>query len=97
MSEIISIKDVEYVAKLARVAVTEEEKIRYQKQLARILGHVSQLKKVNTEGILPTAHPHDIVNVWREDVPEPFTAIPELLDNAPEVEENFYKVKKVIE
>jgi aspartyl-tRNA(Asn)/glutamyl-tRNA(Gln) amidotransferase subunit C len=95
--DIISEKDVEYVAKLARVSISDDEKKIYQKQLAKILGYVSQLKSKNTEGVPPTAHPHEIVNVWREDNPQPFPFIPDVLKNAPELEETFYKVKKVIE
>lgn len=95
--EILSIKDVEHVAKLARIAVTEEEKKRYQGQLAKILGHINQLKAKNTDGVPPTAHPFDVVNVWREDEAKQFEDIPAVLKNAPEKEETFFKVKKVIE
>lgn len=98
MSEnLISEKDVEYVAKLARVAVTPEEKKKYQTQLERIFEYVSHLKTKNTDNVPATAHPFDIANIWREDVAEPFKNIPGLFKNAPEVEESFYKVKKVIE
>src|SRR4051812_23911897 len=95
--EIISQKDVEYVAKLARIAVTAEEKTLYQQQLAKILGYVSQLKEKNTEGVAPTSHPSDVSNVWREDKSRTFDDIPAILKNAPELEETYYRVKKVIE
>ncbi len=95
--EIISIKDVEHVAKLARVAISAEDKVKYQQQLEKILGYVSQLKSKNTDGVPPTAHPYDISNVWREDEARPFEDLPNLLKNAPELEATFYKVKKVIE
>jgi aspartyl-tRNA(Asn)/glutamyl-tRNA(Gln) amidotransferase subunit C len=98
MSEkIITKKDVEYVAKLARLAITEDEKARYEGQLERILEYVSQLKKINTDDVAPTAHPFEISNVTRPDVPVTFPDIPALFKNAPEVEESFYRVKKVIE
>jgi len=98
MSEkIITVKDVEYVAKLARIALTELEKAKYQNQIENILQYVAQLKGKITEGIHPTSHPHDIVNVMRVDRAKPFDNIPAILGNAPEREENFYKVKKVIE
>ena len=93
----ISIKDVEHVATLARIAISEEEKKRYQEQLERILAHIAQLKEKNTDGIKPLAHPYDVSNVWREDEAGPFPAIPDLFRNAPEMEGPFYKVKKVIE
>lgn len=95
--ELLSIKDVEHVAKLARIAVSDEEKKRYQSQLAKILGHVGQLGKIDTEGVPPTAHPFEVSNVWREDQAKPFNDIPAVLQNAPDREETFYRVKKVIE
>lgn len=97
MSDELSIKDVEHVAKLARVAISEEEKKRYQGQLAKILGHISQLSQKNTDGVPPTAHPFDVANVWREDVAKKFDDIPAILKNGPETEETFFRVKKVIE
>ena len=98
MSEkIISQKDVEYVAKLARLHITDQEKEKYQGQLERILEYVSQLKAKSTDGIAPTAHPFDVDNVWREDESIPFKNIPGLFKNAPVTEATFYKVKKVIE
>lgn len=93
----ISRQDVEYVAKLARLAISEEEAKKMEGQLGRILGYIAKLKEKNTDNVPPTAHPLDVVNVWREDEAKPFANIPELLKNAPEREESFYKVKKVIE
>jgi aspartyl-tRNA(Asn)/glutamyl-tRNA(Gln) amidotransferase subunit C len=95
--KIITKKDVEYVARLARLAISSDEAEKMQVQLERILGHVSQLREKNTDNVPPTAHPLDVSNVWREDVAAPFPAINELLKNAPEREETFFKVKKVIE
>lgn len=98
MSEkLITQKDVEHVAKLARIAITPEERDRFQGQLENILEYVAQLKGKNTDGVSPTAHPLDVTNVWREDEPRPFPDIPAVLKNAPEKEETFYRVKKVIE
>jgi aspartyl-tRNA(Asn)/glutamyl-tRNA(Gln) amidotransferase subunit C len=95
--KIISKKDVEYVAKLARLAISSEEAEKMQVQLERILGHVGKLREKNMDNVPLTAHPLDVSNVWRDDVAKPFPAIPELLKNAPEAEETFFKVKKVIE
>jgi len=95
--DIISIKDVEHVAKLARIAISDAEKKIYQSQLARILAHIAQLKKIDTKDVPPTAHSYDVSNVWRDDQPRPFPRIDDLFKNAPEVEESFYRVKKVIE
>lgn len=93
----ISIKDVQHVAKLARIAVTDEDLKKVQSQLERILGHIAQLREINTDGVPPTAHPYETAAVWREDVAKPFKDLEALFKNAPELEETFYRVKKVIE
>ncbi len=97
MKELIKQSEVEYVAKLARIAISPEEIKKVQEQLERILEFVGQLRLKDTQGVPASSHPLDLSNVWREDVAKPFMDIPELLLNAPELEETFYKVKKVIE
>jgi aspartyl-tRNA(Asn)/glutamyl-tRNA(Gln) amidotransferase subunit C len=94
---IISEKDVRHVAKLARIALSDEEVAKYQGQLERILGHISELKKKNTDNVPPTAHPFEKGNVMRDDVAKRFENLAGLYKNAPEMEETFFKVKKVIE
>jgi aspartyl-tRNA(Asn)/glutamyl-tRNA(Gln) amidotransferase subunit C len=93
----ITVKDVEHVAKLARVAISPEEIQRYQEQLERILDYIGKLKTVDTAHVPAASHPYEVSNVWRDDVAKPFPYIPDLFKNAPESEENFFKVKKVIE
>jgi len=93
----ITKKDVEYVAKLARIDISAQETEKYQGELESILGHIAQLKEVETKNVKSTAHPHAVSNVWREDLVNPFDKIKEVLANAPDREETFYKVKKVIE
>ena len=95
--KIITLKDVEHVAKLARIALTSDELAAYQGQLERILGHINQLREKNTDSVPPMAHPYDAGTAWREDQAHPFPDLPALFKNAPEMEEAFYKVKKVIE
>ena len=98
MSEkIITKKDVEYVSKLARVHLKPEELEQYTGQLEKILGYINKLKEKNTDNVNPTAHPLEVSNVWREDEARPFPEIPAILENAPEKEETFFKVLKVIE
>lgn len=94
---IISEKDVRHVARLARITLSDDEVKKYQGQLERILGHISELKKKNTDNVPPTAHPYEKGNVWRDDVARRYENVPGLLKNAPETEETFFKVKKVIE
>jgi aspartyl-tRNA(Asn)/glutamyl-tRNA(Gln) amidotransferase subunit C len=98
----ITKKDVEHVARLARLSLSEEEKERYTAQLAQILGYVEKLSQLNTDHISPTSHVLPLSNVWREDKMEPSTSetlgSPEdIVSNAPEREGTLFKVKKVIE
>jgi aspartyl-tRNA(Asn)/glutamyl-tRNA(Gln) amidotransferase subunit C len=98
----ITQKDVEHVARLARLSLTEAEKERYTAQLAQILEYVEKLGTVSTENVPPTSHVLPMANVWREDKAEPSTAetlgsSEDFLSNAPEREGPFFKVKKVIE
>ena len=95
--KIITKKDVEYVAKLARISITEEEKSNFQGQLENILDYIGKLQAAKTDGVPPAAHPHAVSNVMRKDEAKPFQNIPAVLNNAPEKEETYFKVKKVIE
>jgi aspartyl-tRNA(Asn)/glutamyl-tRNA(Gln) amidotransferase subunit C len=79
------------------LALSEQEKESMQGQLERILGYVGKLKEVNTDRVAPTAHPYESTNVWREDVAKPFESLDEIFKNAPDMEEKYYKVKRVIE
>jgi len=91
----ITIKDVEHVAKLARLALTEEEKAKFAPQLNAVLEYVNELNEVDTTGIEPMAHSIKISNVMREDeVKQEFTR-EEMLKNAPEEEDGFFKVPKI--
>jgi len=93
----ITKKDVEYVANLARLELSEEEKEKFTKQLSAILEYMDKLKKLNTENIKPTAHALELKNVWREDEIKPYPYRNDILENAPEKEADFFKVKKIIE
>ncbi|MBK8575863.1 MAG: Asp-tRNA(Asn)/Glu-tRNA(Gln) amidotransferase subunit GatC [Elusimicrobia bacterium] len=90
-------KDVTYVARLARLALTEAERFKYLGQLERILDHIKILSKYDTQNIPATTHVIPLSNVWREDVAVPFLDTPSILANAPDREEVYFKVKKVIE
>ncbi len=91
----IEIKDVEHVAKLARLELTEDEKVKFSKQLGDILKHMEQLNEVDTTGIEPMNHPIDFVNVMREDVVSYEHTREELMANAPEIEQDYFKVPKI--
>lgn len=93
----ITRKEVEYVARLARLALSEVEKEKMTAQLDSILQYMDTLNKLDTNKIEPTSHVLPLNNVWREDVATPSCPREEILANAPEQAEGFYKVKKVIE
>ena len=65
----ITVKDVEHVAKLARLELTEDEKILYTKQLGDVLKYVDQMNEVDTSNVKPMTQVVDFVNFMREDVP----------------------------
>ena len=91
----ISIKDVEHVAKLARLELTEEEKEKFTKQLGAILEYAQQMNEIDTIGVEPMAHAIPVVNVMREDVPEYRQTKEELMANAPVKENGFFRVPKI--
>ena len=91
----ITIKDVEHVAKLARLELTEEEKELYTKQLGDVLKYVDQMNEVDTTNVKPMSHAIDFVNVMREDKVVYEHTKEELMANAPEEENGFFKVPKI--
>jgi len=93
----ISKQEVEKVAKLARLEVTEAEKDAFAKQLSQILTHVEQLNRYDTKGVEPTSTVMGQVNVFREDVVRPSLPVDKALANAPEREADAFCVPKIIE
>ena len=93
----ITKKEVEHVARLARLALSENEKENFTEQLGKILHHIERLNKLDTAQVSPTAHPFFSKTVWREDKTYRWSESEPILENAPEKEESFFKVKKVIE
>ena len=91
----ITIKDVEHVAKLARLELTEEEKELYTKQLGAVLEYVNQMNEVDTSNVKPMSHAVDFVNVMRDDTVYYDHTKEELMANAPEEENGFFRVPKI--
>ncbi len=92
----ISKKDIEYIAGLVRINLTENNKQRYQQEIASILDFVSQLKELNTENIKPTTSVFEIYNVVRQDEITNQPNTKELLKNAPDKKDNSFRTKKVL-
>ena len=89
--------DVEHVAKLARLGLSEEEKKLFAKQLSAILEFADNLKKLDTKDVPPTSHAIPMKNVLREDKVDPCENTGDILANAPEEEEGMFRVPRIIE
>ena len=88
----ITREQVQHVARLAHLALTEEELERLGGQLDAILDAVGKVSELDLSDVEPTSHPLDLVNVWREDEPRPSLSPEEALANAPELEGGFFRV-----
>lgn len=89
--------DIDYVARLARLELTAEEKVHYAAQLGDVLHHIDQLRQADVTGVEPMAHAFPVENVWDEDVPRPGLSVDDALRNAPARRDNMISVPKVIE
>ncbi len=93
----ITKQDVEHVAKLARLHVTESEKEAFAKQLSQILTHVETLNQYDTKGVDATSPVRGHMNVFREDYVRPSLTVDQALANAPERSGDGFGVPKIIE
>ncbi|WP_334109900.1 Asp-tRNA(Asn)/Glu-tRNA(Gln) amidotransferase subunit GatC [Thermodesulfitimonas autotrophica] len=92
----ITRKDVEHVALLARLELTEEEKELYTGQLAKILEYASVLRELDTENVPPLAHVLPLQNVFREDKVGTHLDAEAVLAHAPDREERFFRVPRIV-
>jgi aspartyl-tRNA(Asn)/glutamyl-tRNA(Gln) amidotransferase subunit C len=93
----ITMKDVEHVANLARLELSEQEKNEFTEQLNAILKYAEKLNELDTDNVEPTSHPVPLSNVMREDVTKPSLPIEKVLLNAPDEEDGQIKVPAVLE
>lgn len=89
--------DIDHVAKLARIALTQGEKEAFSRQLGDVLAYIELLKEADVSGIEPTAHAYPVENVWAEDRARPGFPAEVALRNAPEAEDGMFAVPKVVE
>jgi len=89
--------DVHKVAMLSRIRLTDDEAAHLGPQLSNILGYIEQLSEVDTEGVAPTAHPHDVAMPQRADVVTNANRRDALQKPAPKTQSGLYVVPKVIE
>jgi len=90
-------EQIDYVAHLSRIELSEGERQLFGAQLASILAYVDKLNELDTAGVPPTAHVMGLRNVFRDDVERPSTAREEMLANAPAKACGCYLVPKILE
>ena len=93
----ITHKDVIHVAKLARLELSAEEQEHFTEQLNAILSYAEKLNELDTEHIHPTSHVLKLVNVMRDDVIRPSLTIEQVMKNAPEEEDDQFRVPAVLD
>lgn len=89
--------EVRHIAKLARIALTDEEIERYREQLSGILDHFQVLNEIDTDDVPPTAQAFALSNVQRPDEVRPSLPPQEVLRNAPRTEDAYLRVRAVLE
>jgi len=96
MARPITTADVAHVARLARLSLTDDELDRFTAQLGAVLEHARDVEALDTAGVEPTAHPLPLVNVLREDVVTPSLDRAEVLAQAPSVDDNRFRVPRIL-
>ncbi len=89
--------EVEHIAALARIGLSEEEMTTFQEQLSAILDQFELLKQLDTSAVMPTGHAVEVNSVMRDDVPDEPLSAEDTLRNAPRREDDFFRVKAVLE
>lgn len=90
-------EQVRKVANLARLQLSDADVSRFTQQLGQVLGYVEMLSELDTEGVAPLAHPLEIENVLREDVPTPSLPREAALSNAPKSDGRCFIVPQIID
>jgi len=93
----ITVDDVEYAARLARLELTEEEKRSMTAQVRDVLQYVAKLNELNTDDVEPTAHVLPLKNVWRADKTEQSLHQEKVLGIAPKAHNGMLRVPRVVE
>jgi aspartyl-tRNA(Asn)/glutamyl-tRNA(Gln) amidotransferase subunit C len=92
----LTVAEVEHVAKLARLHLSDADKAFFTEKLNTILAYAEQLNQLDTTDVLPMTHVFPMENVMREDTVIPSPPVSETLQNAPETEATLYKVPKIL-
>jgi len=94
----ISLKQIEHIAKLSGLEISQKETKLFSNQLSEILNYVSELNKINTNQVEPFFQTTDLENIWRDDIVKPSEIKKEtFLSNASKQEDDFMIVEKMFE
>ncbi len=93
----VTVEKVRYIASLARLRFTEEEEARLAREMSEVLAYVAKLEELDTEGVPTLSHVLDTRNVFREDAARARISREEALRGAPEADNAYFRVPKVIE
>jgi aspartyl-tRNA(Asn)/glutamyl-tRNA(Gln) amidotransferase subunit C len=96
VSDRITREDVEHVARLARLALSDDEVAALTTELGAILDYAAEVAALDTHGLPPTAHPVPLENVFRRDVVRPGVSRDEVLAEAPAAEDGRFRVPRVL-
>lgn len=92
----ISEEQVRHVALLARLALSDEQVVSFGEDLNSILGHIDTIRQLDLEGVEPTAHPLEVVNVTRPDEPVPCLPRELALKNAPDSDGTAFVIPQIV-
>ena len=93
----VTAQDVRRVAELARLEFAPEEEEKLVTELNTILEYMEKLNELDTDGIEPTSHLAPVTNALREDRPERFAGLREVLDQAPDSHRHYFRVPRIID
>jgi aspartyl-tRNA(Asn)/glutamyl-tRNA(Gln) amidotransferase subunit C len=93
----ITVKDVEHIANLSRLTLSEDKKAKMAETLGKILDFAAQLNELDVENVQPTTHSLPLKNVLREDEPRKWLSQEEALSHAPDQENGQFRVPAVME
>jgi aspartyl-tRNA(Asn)/glutamyl-tRNA(Gln) amidotransferase subunit C len=93
----ISKEEVEHVANLARLSLSEEEIAKFGEQMGAILEHASAVSKIDTTGVIPTSHPIKMENVLRDDVVGESLTQEQALSGAPQEQDRRFVVPQILD
>ena len=92
----ITKQEIEHLAKLSRLELSEEEKSRFQTELSSILDYVSKLQEIDTQNVEPISQITGLSNIQRKDKIEDFENKEGIFENAPQKQGDFFKVKTIL-